>query len=147
MGRGRPARILSEEEAKDLEAEVSVSKQRQLSATQAAVAELVEDVERLVSHGGMTLAEALVDYAQSRGDHDLEAAASLVRRSKDMKSRLEAEAGSRRMLKTPHGATRIEEDEEPVAFACEECGREFPTAFGLGIHMSRGHKIRKRVAA
>jgi hypothetical protein len=142
---GRPARILSDEETKDIEAEVAARK-HQVSATQLAVAAMTEDVERLVRHGHMTLAEALVDYAERKGDHDLEAVASLVRRSREFRRRLEVEARSRRMLKTPHGATRIEED-EPVAFVCDECGMEFESAFGLGIHMSRGHRVRKRATA
>jgi hypothetical protein len=49
------------------------------------------------------------------------------------------------MLKAARGATEIEE-EEAVAHICEECGREFPSAFGLIVHMGT-HKPRKRAAA
>jgi hypothetical protein len=59
----------------------------------------VEEVDIRVWRDGMSVMEALMDVIETTGRGDLEDIASLVRRNKDLKARLETECRDLRLIK------------------------------------------------
>jgi hypothetical protein len=98
---GRPR--LSQEEkvarAGQPAAEKGPIRKTELSALQEAIRNLVEEVDVRVWRDGMSVMEALTDVIETSGRGDVEDIASLVRRNKDLKERLETECRELRLIK------------------------------------------------
>jgi hypothetical protein len=98
---GRP-KLTEEEKAARAEqraAEKGPIRKTELSALQEAIRNLVEEVDVRVWRDGMSVMEALMDVIETSGRGEVEDIASLVRRNKDLKARLETECLELRLVK------------------------------------------------